>query len=377
MSESKVTSTDCVAELEAAHADYEEAREQVAERGEHELEVLADAYDRATTLLDKYEDRATGTGDFEGFVEFQEAFDGFVDGLDDDLTHREAFEDANEKFDKRRLSSSDFAAARNALSPVADLTKLLDERRAKRENYRETHRRVVTRRNELDERIEELARLRRLGDADLDAPIGDLRTPIETYNERVREAFASFKHDASVRDILRFVEKTEQYPLVSFRSPPADLKQYIETSEEGTESLPKLLEYADYSPSKLSHYVENPDALKRNVAVHRSYLDGLDAQPLVVAWPPPPADELRFVARELISVVGRFASNETVAKLREIRAFARNERYERLRRGAKAHAEISAAERKRLAEGGVEDDLERARTERDRLAEALSNHPEP
>ncbi|HET7323548.1 MAG TPA: hypothetical protein VFJ06_04385, partial [Halococcus sp.] len=358
---------DHIAELSSAHADYEEAAERVTERGERELRNLADAYDRATTLLDKYESRATGTGDFEGFIEFQESFERFVEGLDEDLPHREAFEKANECFDKRRLSESDFAAARNTLSPVAELTDLLTERETRREHYRETRRRVVARRDELDERIEELQRLRALGNADLNAPVGDLREPIEAYNERVAAAFRSFRHEASVREVLGFVITTKHYPLVSFRFPPTDLVEYAAQNAVGTETLPKLLDYADYSQSKLSHYVDNPEKLKRNVAVHRSYLDGLDAQPLVVGWPPPSADELQFRIRELISVVGRFAPAEIVTKLRKIRALARNERYERLRRASEARAALTADERTRLAEGAVETDLERARTERDRL----------
>jgi hypothetical protein len=378
MSEGAVESTDGLAsDLEAAHAAYEEATERVTERGKRELEAVADAHDRATTLLDKYEDRATGTGDFEGFIEFQETFASFVEGLDEDLPHREAFEDANENFEKRRLSSSDFAAARDALTPVAELTDLLAERDEQRERYREVRRRVAFRRDEIDEQIADLERLSALGDVDLDAPTDDLRRPIDAYNERVTAAFSSFIHEASVREVLQFVAKTEQYPLVPFRLPPTDLREYAETNSVGTESLPQLLDYADYSQSKLAHYVDSPEELKRNVAVHRSYLDGLDAEPLVVTWPPPPADECWFRTRELVSVVGRFASAETVAKLREIRALARTERYKRLQRAAATRTELTPTERERLADGRVERDLERARTERERLDEALSTHPEP
>jgi hypothetical protein len=374
---SEAATRDLVDELSSAHAAYEEAAERVTERGERDLRAVTDAHDRATTLLDKYEDRATGTGDFEGFIEFQETFDAFVEGLDDDLPHREAFETANETFDKRRLSGSDFAAARDALAPAAELTDLLAERDTRRERYRDARRRVAARRDDLDDRIDDLEQLHALGDIDLDAPVETLREPIETYNDRVAGAFASFTRETSVRELLRFVVTTDHYPLVSFRQPPADLEEYVENSPVGTESLPQLLEYADYSSSKLDHYVDNPEELKQHVAVHRSYLDGLDAQPLIIGWPPPPADECRFLTRELVSVVGRFAPEETVTRLREIRAFARTERYDRLQRAAAARAELTADERTRLAEGRVERDLERARTERDRLNEALTTHPEP
>lgn len=378
MSESAPQATrGLLAELEAAHEAYEQASEQVTEHGENTLEAVAEAHERATTLLDKYESRATGTGDFQAFIEFQEAFATLVEGLGDDLPRREVFEKANEHFEKRRLSATDFDAAREALSPAAALADVLTERAGRRKEYRDAHRRVVSRRDELDGRIEELQRLRSLGDVDFDAPVEDLYDPIEAYNEQVENAFRTFRREASVREVLELVAETERYPLVSFRPPPADLREYAARAEVGTESPSKLLEYADYSPSKLAHYVENPQELKRNVAVHRSYLDGLNATPLKIAWPPPPADELWWRARELISVVGRFAPAETVEKLREVRALAHWERYEHLRRVAVARAELTVGERERLAEGTVEDDLERAQSEHDRLDRALSAHPGP
>lgn len=364
-------------ELAAAHDEYDAAAERVSAHGEAELEALADAHDRATTLFDKYEERATGTGDFEGFVEFQERFGQLVDGLDAELLEREAFETANERFDKRRLSSSDFTAARETLSSARDLAAILDERDEKRERYHEARRRVVARRDELDEEVADLERLQQRGTVDLDAPVEAIRDPIETYNESVTDAFRDFKNEANARELFAFLLKTAHYPLVPFRRPPDDLREYVENSSVGTESISSLVEYADYSTSKLDHYVENPQELKRHVAVHRSYLDRIDAEPLVVAWPPPPADELRYRLRELVSVVGRFAPESTVVRLRELRDLVRTDRYDHLQRAANAHADLTPAERTRLVEGDVADELATARDERDRLDDALAAHPGP
>lgn len=368
--------TDRVEELAAAHTRYEEATARVDERGERSLGAVADAYDRATTLLDTYEGRATGTGDFQGFIEFQDAFASFVEGLDDDLPRREAFEDCAERFDKRRLSEGDFAAARDALSPAADLVARLDERDAAREQYRDARRAVRRRVDTLDERVAELERLRSLGEVDLDAPTERLRDPIDAYNDAVSDAFTTFRDERSARTLLDFVATTEQYPLVSFRRPPADLREYVEGDPAGTESVSTLLEYAEHSPSKLAHYVENPRELKRNVGVHRTYLERLDAEPLEIAWPPPSAAALRWRIRELVSVVGRFAPEATVSCLRRVSALTREQEYDRLRRVAQARAELTREERTRLAEGTVERDLEAAREERDRLTAALAEHPE-
>jgi hypothetical protein len=368
---------DPAAELAEAHERYDEIEEEIAEHGEADLEALADAHDRATTLLETYEDRATGTGDFEAFIEFQESFDELVESLDEDLPQRSAFEDANDRFDKRRLSSSDFAAAREALAPVAERVELLDEREQRHERYREARRRVRTRRDDLDDDIAELERLSALTDIDLDAPVGDLRGVVEEYNEGVGEAFRRFRREASAREVLEFVEQTEQYPLVHLRPPPDDLRTYVETSPVGEQPITQLLEYADYSPSKLAHYVDDPEQLRKNVAVHRSYLDGLDATPLEIHWPPPPARECRFLLRELVSVVGRFASDEVVRTLHELRAFARSGRYDRLQRAATAREELSERDRERIAAGDVDEDLRSAERDRERLSEALSTHSGP
>ena len=374
---SETAHRDPVETLTAAHEEYDAAVERVREHGEADLQAVADAYDRATSLLDKYEDRATGTGDFEAFIEFRESFGSLVEGLDDDLPRREAFETANDRFDKRRLSTGDFAAAREALTPVRDLTELLADRDAERERYREARRRVADRRDDLDADVADLERLSDLGEADLDAPVGDLRAPIERYNDRVRTAFAEFRSEASARRVLDFVATTRHYPLVAFRPPPDDLRRYVESNPVGSESLETLVEYADYSTSKLDHYVDEPDELRRHVAVNRSYLDGLDAGPLTVSWPPPLAEVLRYRLRELISVVGRFAPESTVATLRSLRDTARTDRYDRLRRAAAARNSLTAEERTRLVDGDVDDDLDAARAERDRFDEALTAHPGP
>ena len=374
---SETTHRDPTATLTAAHEAYDAAVERVTDHGEADLRAVADAYDRATTLLDKYEDRATGTGDFEGFIEFRESFDALVEGLDDDLPRCEAFETANDRFDKRRLSTGDFAAARDALAPVEELVGVLDDRDAERERYREARRRVANRRDELEREVADLERLSDLAAVDLDSPTGDLREPIEAYNDRVREAFDAFRHEASARQLLEFVGTTRHYPLVSFRPPPTDLRDYVESSPVGAEPLATLTEYADYSASKLDHYVENPDEFRRHVVVNRSYLDGLDAEPLTVSWPPPTAGVLRYRIRELVAVVGRFAPESTVARLRSLRETSETDRYERLRRAAAARESLTQAERTRLAEGTVESDLEAARAERDRLDEALAAHPGP
>jgi len=364
-------------DLDRAASAYENACERVEAAGEDRLERLAEAHGDLTDLFDRYEERATGDGDFKVFIEFQEAMATFIERLPEDLDERERFEEVDDVMQQRRLTESDFARAREIIDPVAEEVGLLEQRRATRERYRKLRKRARSRLRDLDEHVADLEDLQALGDADLDAPVERLREPIDAYNEAVTEAFAAFKRDSSAREVLDFVARTTAFPLVGFRDPPADLVEYVESHEPGTEPIPQLLEYADFSTSKLSHYVADPDALKRAVTTDRTYLRRLDAEPLTVDWPPPAADTLGWHVRELIQVVGRFADDDVLVALRTVRALPTETDYERLRRSARARSQLTDAERERLASGAVAEALDRARDARERVADRLEELSAP
>jgi hypothetical protein len=372
MSDAERIDTTHADRLREAHENLADARVAVEEAGVDRLRTVRDAYREATALLARYEGKATGTGDFRAYVEFQEQFVELVEELPEDLPAREAFETANEHLDQRRLDEDDFERARALLEPAADRITLLEEREAARERY-ETARRDARRRlRELEDRIDELERLRRLGEADLDAPVERLRDAVESYNESVRESWTTFRREASAREVFRVVAASEAYPLVPFDQPPADLRTYVESSPAGGEPIPTLLEYADYSTSKLSHYVDDPGALRTRVGTGRTYLERLDAGPLTVSWPPPSADRLRYRASELVSVVARFATEDVIAEARRLRRLPDDVEYERLREAALARDELDDEERDRLERGAVEAELSAARDERDRIERTLA-----
>ena len=378
-STTKSATGDLAAALADADAACQEVQERIDDYGEETVRAVADAYDRATDLLDRYEGQATGTGkeNFKHFIQFQEKFGSLVEDLPEGLPERDAFETANDRFDKRRLNESDFAAARDHLDAASDIAGLLAERRETVAEYRETRREVGHALADVREEIAERERLVELGDADLDAPVEEIREPIEDYNEAVSEAFSAFKSSASARELLSFVAATEDYSLVAFRDPPETLEEYVETREVGTEPVSELLKYARYSNSKLDHYVGDPTALKRAVATNETYLERLDADPLQLDWPPRSAADLRWRVEELVSVVARFADDEVVADLRDVQSVVRDEeRFERLRTVAEAEAELSDPEREKVASGAVEDELAELRAKRGRLEEAREEYPE-
>ncbi|QLG60840.1 DUF7118 family protein [Halorarum salinum] len=373
---------DPAAELRTARRRLADAEAAIAERGESDVERVRDATERADRLLNSYEGSATGTGDFKAYVEFQGEFADLVEGLPEDLPAREAFEAANEVVDQRRLSESDFATARDALAPARDVAELLSDREDARAAVRSAERGAESRIEELDGRIEDRERVLALGEAfeaaggadgDVEARVATLRETVGAYDGAVREAFREFRREAGARDFLAFVANTVHYPLVRFEAPPDELVEYVEGHAVGEEPVPDLLSYADYSSSKLGHYVDDPGTFRARVRVHRTYLDRLSADPLTVGWPAPPAGELRALARELVSVVAKFADEGVVADARTLKRAAARDDYDRLRRVAVAEADLTDEERRKLESGAIADELEAARAERERLREALAD----
>jgi len=369
---------DLIARLRRTATAHEEARARVAEAGEQRVQRLAEYYREITGLMERYEYRIVSDGegdvDMDLFIEYQEELAHFVEHLPEDLDHRDAFEQVDEIMHQKWLKTDDFEDARAALSPVANLIERLDERERTRERLESAAHDARVRLREIEDRIDDHERLVTLGEADLDAPTERLRDSIETYNEAVTTAFESFRRETSAREVIEFVVATEPFPLVGFRQPPADLREYVTDSGAGTEPIPQLLEYAEYSTSKLYHYIEDAHALERNVATHQTYLRRLDAEPLTVGWPPPSADRLRWRCRELIPVVDKFAGDEVLEPLRTVRQLPYTVDYERLRESAVSRAELGERERERLRSGQVEAELRRLRERLERLGEALEEY---
>lgn len=357
--------------LRAAREEQRAAEDAVDEIGEQTLRSLRDAHRELVGLLDQYEDSATGSGDFEAYMECRMNVQEHVETLAEDLPERERFEAVAERFDARRLSQRDFDWARNNLEPVADLVGRLSAREQANEKRSDARRDVMERLDRIEDRIDTLREIERLGNANLDAPVEELRDPIERYNDAVMSDFKRLKQEWPARDLLALIETTTAYPLVEFREPPTDLVEYVENQDAGTEPVETLLEYADYSRSKLDHYLDAPMALKRHVATHRTYLSRLDATPLHVSWPPPRAETLQFRARELVAITERFAAEETVAALHAVRRATKRSDYETLRDAARARVELDPEERDRLRAGEIASEREQLEDQRETLRVVL------
>lgn len=349
-----VEAGEAAAALRERYDDLRRIEERIADLGPERVDAAVDAYRQAHRVLDQYEEDAVGTGDFGSYVQFEGEFAHAVD-VGDDALAADAFAAADEAVDKRRLSERDFDAAREALEPAEEYLELLSERDEAVDDYRAARKAAVDARKALEGRLDELREVAAMADADLDADLDRLRGPIEEYNAAVREAFETFYKSASARDVFAFLDRADGTPFVDADVPPTDLTEYVAEYAAGEEPLPTLLEYADYSNSKLEHYVDDPGALRTAVAVHRTYIERLDAEPLTLDWPPEEGDALAYAIDELIPLVSRVADDETVATLRSIRELARGDEFERLRRAAVVSDALDGPELA-LIERGVADD---------------------
>jgi DNA repair exonuclease SbcCD ATPase subunit len=372
-----VAETDAITDLRQAVSAYERAVERVEELGEDDLERLSDAHERARRIVESYGERAVGTGDFEAYVRLQEEIAALVESMPDDRSGREHFEAIEETLDRRTLRQRDLETVREHLDRVQDLVERLEERETAASELLDARKRARRRIEELQERIEELQALQAIGDADLEAPVEELRQPIERYDDGITAAFDSARREESSRSVIDRVASAGAYPLVGFERPAEELETFLQDHPVGEEPVTTLLQYAEYSRSKLSHHVDDPARFKREIATQRTYLEELDAEPLTVGWPPPPAATLWWETRALRSVAARFADEETLAALREVRRLAKRDDYERIQTAATARVELRDDQRERLERGEVADELARRREEREAVASVLTDAPDP
>ena len=363
---------DVVDALGTAYRRVQDLESEIDEIGEENVEAAADAYRNATRLLDNYEDSATGTGDFKAYLQFQNEFIALAEGLPAGALAADAVQRASDRMDKRRLNESDFEFAREQIDAAAEAVDLLERREDAHSAYRQARHDAKARRKELDAEADRLRRVRELGGVDLDTPLDPLREPVEAYNAAVRDAFDEFRRTESARALFELLAAAAERPLVGADRPPRDLIEYIRSAPAGEEPLSTLREYADYSPSKLDHYVEDPGALRTHVAVHQTYLNRLGPEPLVVDWPPAEAGVLRARLRELAPLVRRFdatidregaasdAEGDTESieyYRRRLARLTRTDDYDRLRQVAVADAELDDEEFDKLAAGTVDEEL--------------------
>ncbi|WP_410767307.1 hypothetical protein [Haloferax sp. DFSO60] len=367
--------------LQAAARRLDETRTEVEDLGEEELHTVAEALQNVEQILNQYESRATDRDDLKGYIEFREAFSDTLDEIPADIRHNEAFIEANKILTTgltSSLSTGDFEQARKALEPVREDVRLLESWHAAQREYQSARHAVKQQKDEVDARIDELEEIVALGEADLDAPTDKLSQPIEAYNEAITTAYGQYLQETPAREVLSLLATAESYPLVELPTPPQRLESYLETADVGSEPVSRLVELASFSRSKLEHYVDDPQAFSAAVGPNRAFLSQLsdEASSLKISWPPDPARELKWRARELVSVTGRFTDESVVEQARTVYRLAstNEDEFNHLRETAVARERLTDEQRTRLKSGAVDNKLETLRAESRRLDESLEQY---
>lgn len=363
---------DIIARLERARADRDAAAAGLEPHDDAAVDRLQDAYVKAVGLLDSYEDKATESGDFSGYVEFRNEFTSFLSGLSDDLPHRSDFEDAGDRVDKRRLSSSDFDAARAELATVAGLVEALEDKRQWESEISELRRTLTRKRTALEDERDRLKELASVDPTVAEADIEELRDPIDRFNDAITADHREFLRNASIRSVFETYDRIARFPLVDIDEPPEDLVAFFEDHPVGEESVGRVRELLSYSRSKLAHYVEDAGHFLGEVKPYAGYLDGLSPDPFTIDWVPPEGDTFEWALGERRRAVDRFASDDTMAILRELEEIVRDRpRYERLRDSAIYRDSLEEADLELVRSGDVADQLEEVADKLERIDHAL------
>lgn len=344
--------------LDEARSRLETATASVEAVGEDTARDTKRYYDRLVDLMDRYEESATGTGEFQEYVAFQDALADLLSDLDRaTVTDRAAFEDALDRFERRIIREKDFRRARADLEAVRDVAEAVETADRLRRRLANDRGRLSSRLRNLEHERSRIVRhideLESVSDVDPEP----LVTAVREYNDRVRDEFTTFREEAAAIEVARVGFKARLFPLAEV--PPIrdeDAIEVLASSGLGSESVPTVLEYAGYSDSKLSHYVDRPRWLREHLPV--SWFETVNGDAFAIALDTD-AGVLCHRAPALAKVIEGFANPETIARLRRLRDMAVDGSYERMRR---AH---------RLAENRATTDVEAARRELSAVEEAI------
>jgi len=339
--------------------EYVSLRAEVREVGEERAEVTRELYRRIEDDFEEYREDATGHGEFGRYVEFQNAVIEAEETVEEkDVYRPEDFEEALSHLDARTLHDKHFRRARDGLSDVRDLVEDYERYTELGQELRDELSDLEHRAEELSDEIREaeeaLGKARQAKGVD----VSPLRDAVETYNELVRRDFEGFVGGAPAVEVARLGEKTLDAPLLDDapieRGAAERLARYV-----GDETVDRVLELADASDGRLSHYVDDTDGFRESVP--RTFFETASAEPFELSYEP--EGVVRHLVPELVSVVRLFGDEETVAALRRVGDAARTGGYAEMRRALVAEEEAGGSVEE------LEERLGRLRDEKGRVEE--------
>jgi len=336
-----------------------ELRETVEEVGEERAETTRALYESLTDVTEEYREEATGHGNFEKYVEFENHVIAFENTVEEEDVHlQDDFEKSLERLDRRTLQDKHFRRALDDLDAVEELAEDYERYTELRDELRDELGSLERRKEELASRIDELEESVEKAREVEDVDVSELRDSVETYNDRVRRDFEEFVRDTSAVEVARLGEHVSNSSLlgdVPVEEGDAErLDEYVDD-----ESVDRVLELADSSDAKLSHYLEDTEGFRD--AVPRLWFESPSAEPFVLSYEP--EGKAKYKTRELVPIVAEFADEETVEALRGVKRMAERGDYSRMRSALVDRREVGGD-----AET-VEEELEEARSERRRAEE--------
>lgn len=359
-------------DLDEAIQELTQKRRTLREEGIEEVREARGLYHELQRYIDRYREPATGHGDFESYIEFQSVLAEIEEQLDGGVYGERGFRDAIQRFESRTLREKHFRRAENDLQGVRETVEVLERVEEIEDELRSERGRLGKRRKELEREIDDLERGIREASEAPDADASRLESLLDSYNEAVEREYESWLSSAAAREVVGHVYRASGMPLIEAEGVDRSTVEALEVSEVGDESVERLLELAEYSDSKLQHYVDDPTRFRSELPT--AWFRVADAEPYKLS-PDMQEGVVERLVPELVRVVSEFASERTIEVLREIGDLARCGRYSGMRRALMARQTTGGVDAESLQEEkqGMERELDQVRDDLERIDEALSN----
>jgi len=298
---------------------------------------------------------------------------------EESLDYTEQLEKALAVLKKRR-----FETAVKELDRIPVLG-LLTEQRRLFEEYKKGYAALRTRCESVEAEIREKeAYYESLQNVDVTSfdDLAALKEQIAVYNGDVGTFLETFVKQAPALDVLRISLDASYHPELGF--PPSPSHENAEellalVQGEDLTSLPlyRLLEYAKYSDSKLSHYVGDTKSFRQVLESNIVWLESLDdikrREALKLSLKEPGVSLAVKIPRLIAFLSKLNAPTGLLTFLRKTKKLVTSGRYERIR----ATSAVNREHLKKIQQGAHIDDLRALEDERARLMKQLNDLEEP
>ena len=355
--------------------------EQIRDVGRARLELIEQFNQELRSLIHSFEDTPDT---FRVYVDLAKRLDRIARRVG--KAHDEGTLDHTEHFDKALavLKKRRFETATSELDRIPNLGLLARQRRLVDE-YKKAYAAVRARRDavgrEIATKSEYYGSLQRVDVASFDE-VASLEARMEAYNTEAGSFLEAFFEHAPAAETLKISLDACYHPELGFPQPlrydhAERLLAFLRRESLGSAPLHRLLEYAAYSDSKLSHYVKDKIAFRQVMEANITWLEALDTikhrAALKLSLAEPGSSLSVRIPRMIAFLSKRGAPPGMIAFCRDMQRLVRSGRYERIR----ATTAVNRDHLERIQRGTHAEDLALLGEEHARLSEALAQLKEP